>query len=107
MKQTITENFLKTKMIGRFVIQITASEPDTTINEKNWSFIKEKRLSMVCYDLGQNNVYFQGLYYAHSDPMKPAEFVEKFNNYTSSLQGDERFYRLLTKEEIEFIFKKF
>jgi hypothetical protein len=107
MKQIITEKFLKEKMVGRFVVQISADAPDTTITESNWEFIKEKRLSMICWDLMQEYMYFQGLFYAHSKPMKPAELVEKFNNYQSNIPNNERFYRLLTKSELEFIFKKF
>ncbi len=107
MKQTVTVKFLRENMVGRFIIQVNEKEPDTTITEKNWSFIKEKRLSMVCWDLMQRFMYLQGMFYAHTEPMTPDALVDFINNYKSSLPEDKRFYRLITKKELEFVFNKF
>jgi hypothetical protein len=104
MKLTITTkdvNFLT----GKFIIQVNSNEPDYTITEKNWEFVKEKRLSFVC---GLN---IMGFYYVHQTFKTEEEFVEYFNNYVftgvcADKYNGERFHRLLTSKEIDFVCKK-
>jgi hypothetical protein len=91
-------------LTGKWIIQINTSEPDTVLCEKNWSFMSEKRISLV---IGK---VMQGLYYTHNTFDTWADFAERFNNYSfkhdASLAGT-RFHRLLTSAEIDFMCKKF
>ena len=45
---------------GKWILQVDTNNPDYTITEENWNFVREKRLSLVtglrmtglCYDKG-------------------------------------------------------
>lgn len=85
---------------GKWIIEINSEEPDYTITESNWFFVKEKRLSLV------TGLRMTGIWYDHGDFKTWEEFAFKFNHYNEKYK-DERFYRLLTDKEIDFICKKF
>jgi hypothetical protein len=74
----------------------------TILNEENWSFFKEKRISFVCR--GENGrIELQGFYYRHRAFETDEEFMDYFNNYDT--EGS-RFHRLLTNKEIDFLCNK-
>ena len=80
---------------GKFVIQLNESDPDLVLSDDNWAFCKEKRISFVSgYD-------FVGFWYAHRTCNSWEEVVEYFNQ-----EGKNRFFRLLTSKELEFVFRK-
>jgi hypothetical protein len=84
-------------LTGKWIIQLNCDNPDETITEGNWGFMKEKRLSFVV------GLRTQGFYYQHGkDKNTWEDFVEYFNNPSS---GD-RFHRLLTSKELDFMNKK-
>jgi hypothetical protein len=85
---------------GKWVIQVNAEQPDYTITEENWSFVSEKRLSLV------TGLRMTGLWYDHGNFETWEEFAFKFNHYLKGHE-DKRFHRLLTSKELDFIFKKF
>lgn len=91
-------------LTGKWIIQVNSDEPDYTINEKNWDFVKEKRLSLVV------GLRLQGLYYEHGNFESWEKFAKIFNGYIfdkSPESNGTRFHRLLTSSEIDFICKKF
>lgn len=85
---------------GKWILQVNAEQPDYTITEENWSFVSEKRLSLV------TGLRMTGLWYDHGDFKTWEEFAFRFNHYLES-HKDKRFHRLLTDKEIDFICKKF
>lgn len=85
---------------GKWILQVNSNEPDYTINEDNWEFVKEKRISLV---IGLKMI---GLYYEHGNFKTWEEFAFRFNHYVESSK-DSRFHRLLTDREIDFICNKF
>jgi hypothetical protein len=104
MKMTITEQDAM-RLTGKFIIQVDSDTPDYTITEKNWPFVSEKRLSLVV------GTTFQGLYYEHKSFKSYEELVLFFNDYVfSGKTGDthkgQRFHRLLTSSEIDFVCQK-
>jgi hypothetical protein len=90
-------------LTGKFIIQLDTPREGRsfhkTINEENWGFIKEKRLSFVC------GLTWQGFYYEHKKFKTAEEFSEYFNNYLEEYKG-ERYHRLLTSKELDFILNK-
>ena len=83
------------KLNGHFIIELNDSdEEEFELNEKNWSFYKEKRISFVV------GLSLNGFYYSHGNYKTDEEFVEKFNPCGG------RFRRLLTSKEIDFLCKK-
>lgn len=104
MKFTITKKDIPS-LSGKFIIQVNSKEPDYTITEQNWMFVKEKRLSFVC------GLTLNGFYYVHNSFKTEEEFVNFFNDYvftgsSSDKYKGERFHRLLTNQEIDFVCKK-
>jgi len=85
---------------GKWIIQVNSEQPDYTITEENWSFVSEKRLSLV------TGLRMTGFYYDHGSFETWEEFAFKFNHYLKGHE-DTRFHRLLTSKELDFIFKKF
>ena len=88
-------------LIGKFIVQIDTHKPDAEIGASNWGFYKEKRISFVCKN-EEGGVDLQGFFYQHRSFKSDAEFIEYFNNYTGEIKG-ERFHRLLTNKELDFI----
>lgn len=86
---------------GKWIIQVDSSNPDWTINEDNWDYISEKRLSLV------TGLRMTGLWYDHGDYKTWEEFAFRFNHYSEGENKDKRFHRLLTNKEIDFICNKF
>jgi hypothetical protein len=86
---------------GKWIVQLNIDEPDKVINEANWDFMAEKRISFV------TNLRMVGLYYDHGDFKTWEEFAFKFNHYVEGDSKDTRFYRLLTDTEIDFLATKF
>jgi hypothetical protein len=86
---------------GKWVVQINTNNPDVEINEQNWSFYSEKRISFI------QNLNFIGLWYNHGECKTWEEFAFKFNHYTEGKHKDSRFYRLLNNREIDLLCKKF
>ena len=106
MKMLIeTEEDLK-KLQGKFVLQINDNEPDKTLMDFNWGFVKEKRLKLVC-EKGFVDLY--GWFYN-------CETFEQFKNYFNNYLFDHmiqkgettghRFHRLLTSKELDFLCSK-
>lgn len=85
---------------GKWILQVDAHRPDYEITAENWGFVSEKRLSFV------SRYRMTGLWYDHGDFKTWEEFAFKFNHYMES-HKDERFHRLLTNKEIDFICEKF
>lgn len=86
---------------GKWILQVDTNNPDYTITEENWEFVKEKRLSLV------TGLRMTGLWYDKGDFKTWEEFAFKFNHYAEGDNKDKRFHRLLTNKEIDFICKKF
>ena len=90
---------------GKYVLQVNTDDPDMTISEDNWGFIKEKRISFIV------GLQWIGFYYNHGEPKTWEEFAQLFNSYTFKDEGlnkhdGTRFHRLLTSKEIDFVAKK-
>lgn len=98
MKQIITEEDVK-NLFGKFILQVNVKEPDVVVQEANWNFLKEKRISFVC------GLTWAGFYYVHQVFQDHAAFVEYWNHYSPN-DRDARFHRLLTNKEIDFVCKK-
>lgn len=86
---------------GKWILQVNSDNPDYTINENNWGFVSEKRLSLV---VGLN---MYGLYYSHGEFKTWEEFAFRFNHYVEGDSFDTRFHRVLTHREIDFLCEKF
>jgi len=90
-------------LTGKFIIQLDCNEEGrmvhNTINEKNWDFMKEKRISFVC------GLVWQGFYYEHKKFETKEQFSEYFNNYLES-KPNSRYHRLLTSDELDFVLNK-
>jgi len=95
MKQIITKDEVQ-NLSGKFVVQLNNDTPNKTIDEGNWGFWEEKRISLI---VGRS---FHGFYYTHHSCETDEEFAEYFNNYVDN----NRFHRLLTSKEIDFLCKK-
>jgi hypothetical protein len=94
MRMVITEKDVH-KLNGHFIIEINDSDEELfELKEENWKFYKEKKISFVC------GLSLNGFHYSHGNHGTVQEFVEKFN------PRKERFRRLLTSKEIDFICKK-
>lgn len=90
-------------LTGKFIIQINSDTPNVTLTNENWQFYKEKRISFVC------GLSLIGFYYKHISFDTTDEFVMYFNdNITSKSYSSkgERFHRLLSSKEIDFLCKK-
>lgn len=91
---------------GKFVIQINFTEPDKTLMDFNWAFVKEKRLKMVV------GFGFVDLFGGQRDYESFDRFKKIFNQYLYKLEeenggiGGERFHRLLTGKEIDYLAQK-
>ena len=85
---------------GKWILEVNSEQPDYTITEENWSFVSEKRLSLV------TGLRMTGLWYDHGNFKTWEEFAFRFNYYLKEHEN-KRFYRLLTSKELDFIFKKF
>lgn len=90
-------------LTGKFIIQLNhptekSPNPHTTITKENWNFLKEKRISFIC---GRE---WLGFYYSHNKFETDEKFVDYFNNYYNN--SKERYHRLLTSEELDFLLKK-
>src|SRR5689334_4632401 len=97
MKMIITPEEVK-NLTGKFIIQISASDPNPDIT-KDWNFWMEKRISFVC------GLKWMGFFYEHKSFETEADFVSFFNDYYPDKKGD-RFHRLLTYKELEFVCQK-
>ena len=91
---------------GKFILQINSNDPDKTLMEYNWGFVKEKRLKIVC-GLGYADLY--GNIFTHETF---ENFKDVFNDYLHSHMkergesGGERFHRLLTNKELDYLCNK-
>lgn len=95
-------------LIGKFIIQLSEKHiayGDKILNNESWNFFKEKRISFVGRGNKGTAIELQGFYYKHNSFTTDAEFIEYFNNYYTD-STDKRFHRLLTNDELEFVFKK-
>lgn len=82
---------------GKFIAQISTSEPDAKITDfDNWSFWHEKRISFVS---GLNMVAF------YNGIRRNFESAQAFADHLNS-PSEDRFYRLLTTQEIQFLCDK-
>lgn len=86
---------------GKWIVQVNTDNPDFIINDNNWDFVSEKRLSLV------TGLRMTGLWYDHGDFKTWEEFAFKFNHYSNGDSKDKRFHRLLTNKEVDFICEKF
>lgn len=91
---------------GKFVLQVNSSNPDITLMDFDWKFVKEKRLKLIC---GNGFVDLYGFY---DDYETFEKFQNVFNSYLFEHMikegkiGGERFHRLLTNKELDFLFQK-
>ena len=101
MKMIInTEKDLRS-LIGKFVLQVNSNEPDKTLMDYDWGFVKEKRLYLV----GQ--LCLIDLYGYITKFKDFEEFKAIFNDYAYSEDSKEtRFHRLLTNKEIDYLATK-
>lgn len=106
MKMTITTEDVDF-LTGKFILQVTSNKPNFVVNEDSWSFIMEKRISFVC------GLRWMGFFYEHKAFENKEQFVAYFNDYVfldsksdPERSKGERFHRLLTSAEIEFVCKK-
>ncbi len=95
MKMTITANDVK-NLTGKFIVQLNSDDPDCDI-KKDWEFYKEKRISFV------SELNMIGFYYNHGSFDTTEEFVNYFNTPNGK---DERFHKLLTNKELDFVLSK-
>lgn len=90
-------------LTGKFIIQLDSGEDGKvvhkTVNEGNWGFIKEKRISFVV------GLTWQGFYYEHKKFNTKEDFADYFNNYLKGYEG-QRYHRLLTSKELDFVLNK-
>lgn len=95
MRMIITQKDISS-LTGKFIIEINDEEEDTfELNDKNWNFYKEKRISFI------SGLQWCGFYYTHNSyKLTAEEFVEDFNPKNG------RFRRLLTSKEMDFMFEK-
>ena len=94
MRLIITEKDVS-DLLGKFIIEINdESEDSFVLNDSNWDFYKEKRISLV------NGLTLQGFYYTHNTFENKDEFVLRFNPRNG------RFRRLLTSKELDFMCEK-
>ena len=112
MRLVINKNDIK-RLIGRWVIQLTNEDEDFTLLEsKNDGFWLEKRISFVgglssidqhsdIFINREHRVIMNGIYYCHGI-FTEDEFVEHFNDYVNG----ERFHRLLTSKELDWLNEK-
>lgn len=93
---------------GKFIIQISSDGEDVVLCDSNWPFYREKRISFIC------GLQWAGFYYNHMSFETEEEFVMYFNDYLTvktkpedvEKRRGERFHRLLTSKEIEFVCNK-
>lgn len=91
---------------GKFVLQVNTDEPDKTLMDFKWGFVKEKRLKFVC---GKG---FADLYGNVDDYETFEKFQRVFNSYLFDHMVKEgktdggRFHRLLTNRELDFLLQK-
>lgn len=100
-----TEKDLKS-LQGKFVLMVDSDEPDKTLMDFDWGFVKEKRLYLVVETTLVN-------LYGYQTASKTFEqFKNYFNNYLFDHMIKEgktdggRFHRLLTSKELEYLFEK-
>jgi hypothetical protein len=94
MKMIITKEDVR-KLTGHFIIELNdTDEAEFELTDKNWDFYKDKRISFIC------GLTFNGFYYKYGSFDTPEEFVEYFNPHNN------RFRRLLTSKELDFVCKK-
>jgi hypothetical protein len=90
----ITENDIS-KLNGKFIIEINDDEEDKfVLNDENWDFYKEKRISFIC------GLSWNGFFYKHNSEKDSARFVSDFNPKNG------RFRRLMTGRELKFMMNK-
>lgn len=100
-----TENDVK-KLQGKFVIQLDDDTPDKTLMDMNWQFAKEKRLKLVA---GHKFIDLYGYVTEFGDF---ETFKNIFNSYLfpnmikEGKTTGERFHRLLTARELDYLFYK-
>jgi len=91
---------------GKFVIEINSNEPDKTLMQFDWGFVKEKRLNLIA------GYKFISLYGDIRDSKDFEHFKMRFNSYLFDHMVDKgetdggRFYRLLTSKEIDYLCTK-
>ncbi len=100
-----TEHDLK-MLQGKFVLQIDIENPNTKLMDLNWGFAKEKRLKVV------SGTGFVDLFGYRIDYGDFETFKNIFNKYlfkhmieNGKIDGG-RFHRLLTNDELSFLFDK-
>ena len=94
------------KIQGKFVLQLDSDEPDKTLMDFHWGFVKEKRLKFVC------GLRFTDLcgYVLEMETFE--EFKNVFNSYLfdymvkAGKTDGGRFHRLLTSKELDYLLTK-
>lgn len=107
MKMRITNKDVR-KLSGKFIIQIDSEKEDVVLNDTNWGFYQEKRISLVC------GLKLVGFFYERKSFETEDEFVMFFNDFVChstkpdmvEAQKGKRFHRLLTSKEIDFVCQK-
>jgi len=100
-----TEKDLR-RIQGKFILQINSHEPDKTLQEFAWSFVKEKRLKIV---VGNGFADLYG-YYENSETFE--KFKDMFNSYLYPHMIEKgktdggRFHRLLYADELDYLLEK-
>lgn len=94
------------KLQGKFVLQVNSDEPDKTLMDFGWEFVKERRLKFVC-GLGFTDLCGR---------VEEIETFEEFKNVFNSYLYDHlikagntdggRFHRLLTSKELDYLLAK-
>lgn len=94
---------------GKFVLEINSDEPDKTLIEFGWGFVKEKRLYLIA------GYKFITLYGDIRDSKDFEHFKMRFNSYifdhstvgaAEGILDGKRFYRLLTSKELDYLCTK-
>jgi len=100
MEMRINEKTIH-EVLGKFIIQVTREHEPTLANlRSNAGFWLEKRISFVAaLDGGVREI---GIYYSNSLFTKE-DYIKHFNSNTE----DDRYHRLLTSEELDWLFEEF
>lgn len=94
------------RLQGKFVLQVSSGEPDTTLMEYKWEFVKEKRLRLVS-GLGFVDLYGERTTYDSFEKFKNIFNHYLFDHMIEKGETDGgRFHRLLSSKELDYLFQK-
>lgn len=94
------------KLQGKFVLQINSNEPDKTLPNFDWGFVREKRLKLI------SGLGYVDLFGYRYDFKSFEKFKAWFNDFLydhmikEGKTGGDRFHRLLTDTEIDYLCEK-